>query len=178
MMLRVFTPIWIASTGSRWKLLRQMISWRSHVLFFNYSLVVSENLNSSSFIKPHANYENVHRGGSSDEYNPPSKSPYDHEDDWMVVQDVKNWEKRLPDGQDLSILFTINPVYRKEIGESINLMKSIASYRINWNIKYTVQGRQPVQPTYSIYVGRRLIVNLNLTREYKETIQMVIERYA
>ena len=92
------------------------------------------------------------------------------------MQDVKAFEKKLPDSLDLTILFVIDPVHRKEIAESINYMKSLASYRINWALKLQ-QTRQDVQPTYSIYAGKRLIVNLNLTREYKETIQMVIERY-
>ena len=90
-----------------------------------------------------------------------------------MVQDIKSFERKLVDGQELTILFLINPVHRKEIAESISIMKSMTSYRIQWALRF-IQGKNAAQPTYNIYSGKRLIVTLNLTREYKETIQMVI----
>ena len=50
-MRRASTKPLISSLGSLLKSLTLMISWKSHVIFISI-LVLSDNLNSSSFIKP------------------------------------------------------------------------------------------------------------------------------
>lgn len=75
-------------------------------------------------------------------------------------------ERRLQDNNDLTILFNIHQIYKNEILESINMIKSQKNDKIIFYLRI-LQPKSTEQPNYSIYVGRKLVATLNLTREYK-----------
>jgi ATP-dependent protease ClpP protease subunit len=81
-----------------------------------------------------------------------------------MVNDTRDMERRLQDKNEINILFSIQKVYQKEIIESIGLIKGQQSNsKVNFYVKINTSGGT-TQSNYRIYVGRKLVAILNLTR--------------
>lgn len=90
--------------------------------FFIY-LVVSDNLNSSS------NVRNVVQPlFAEDFYEEP-------EEIYKVITEVKSLERRLQDNNELTILFSIHQIFKNEILESMNMIKSQKNDKISFYMK-------------------------------------------
>ena len=85
MIQKLSMPIMKNSMGNKFKSLMPTINSKFHVMIEN-NLVVSENLNSSSFIRP-AQYNSEIRGPSSEEL----KREFNDEDEGTVISDIKSF---------------------------------------------------------------------------------------
>lgn len=72
-------------------------------------------------------------------------------------------ERRLQDNKELNILFHINQIYKNEVVESMNLIKSQPNNKVNFYLRI-LQNKSQEIPCYGIYIGKKLIATLNLTR--------------
>lgn len=134
-------------------------------MYLQTNTVVSENMNSS------LNMRNGAHGLFTEDFNSDSEEPF------KTVNDSREVLQKHHSKSDLIVLFSIPQVCKKEILESINSLRSQHTHKVYFYIKI-INNRNDRQYSYSIYVGKKLVAKLNLTREYKENIGMVIDRYA
>ena len=92
-----------------------------------------------------------------------------------MISDLKAFEKKLQDTKDFNILFNIHPIYKKEIVETVAEIRTRVRAKIVMFMKLNNQKFK--NPTYRVYIGKKKIIELSLTKEFKATLELCISRY-
>ena len=134
-------------------------------------IVTSDNLNSSSFIRPsQPNTSEINPKTNLDD----GKNLY-ISDDVCFVTDLRTFEKKLSDNKDISLLFNINPGYKRTVIESVGDFNTPYS-SIKTSTYILINDIHPKKSNFSIYLGKTNVIVMPLTSQFKQTIISVISR--
>jgi hypothetical protein len=90
------------------------------------------------------------------------------------VTDFKAFEKKL-NGKDISVLFDIHSGYKKEVIENLgDLNHSFSAGKVI--IYLLINNNHPKKSNFTIYIGKKFLITIPLTTQFKEIITNVISR--
>lgn len=85
------------------------------------------------------------------------------------MSDRAAFERKLTESKEFSVLFDINPTYKKEVIEnSTDIPGTFPGVKIN--LYLLINNNQPKKSVFSLYFGKTCIVTVPLTSHFKKFI--------
>ena len=90
------------------------------------------------------------------------------------MSDFKAFEKKLNE-KDISVLFDIHSGYKKEVVENLgDFNHTFAGGKVM--LYLLINNNHPMKSNFTIYIGKKFLITVPLTTQFKEIISNVISR--